>query len=322
MNKSNYKLKLALAAAGGLLASGTAMAGAPAPATPIAFDQYTVTNGVITDTSTACSTDGWSCVTLDATAAGIFTQQVTDPNTGISYLRTIIVEDDATGSPGTSAGNLEFSLEQQVYANGINRNNVALKQIINTSDLTQNVRLYEGAFRSDGTLTDPTSGGNGAEMALSQIVSSVGQTFQQWGVNGNVAQRVSQSQGVNPGRFVYQVVAGNGQGLYEPTAAGQLGGGDMPALAYSAGDALSVVWLGVDLDGTGDASTRQFGFQEYRNYGTANGANVVAGTASPVATSRLVSNQLGDAPWQFVDNGAWDWDSNVFQVGNPPTPPQ
>lgn len=317
MNKTNYKLKVALAAAGGLLVSGAALAGAPAPVTPIAFDQYTVANGVITDTSTACTVDGWSCVTLDATGPGLLTQQVTDPNTGISYMRGIIVEEDANGTPG----NLAFSLEQQVYANGINRNNVALKQLLSDNGMTQNVRLYEGAFRSDGTLTDPSSGGGGAEMALSQIVGSAGQTFVQWGVNGNVAQRVSQSQGVNPGRFVYQVAAGNGQGLYEPTEAGQLGGGDMPALAYSAGDALSVVWLGVDLPGTGDDSTRQFGFQEYRNYGTVAGNNVLAGTATPVATSRLLSNELGDAPWHFVDNGPWDWDSDIFQVGNPPTPP-
>jgi len=95
----------------------------------------------------------------------------------------------------------------------------------------------------------------------------------------------------------------------------------MPVLAYAAGDALSVVWLGVDSPGTGDESTRQFGFQEYRNYGTATGGTVLAGSATPVGTSRLLSNELGDAPWHFVDNGAWDWDSDIFQVGNPPTPP-
>ena len=312
MNHSN-KLKLALAAGSGLLMSSAALAEAP-----VTFDQYTVTAGVITDTSAECNSLGWSCTALDATGNGMLTQQMTDPNTGISYLRGIIVNENDTGAPGAGLG---FSLEQQVYASGINRNNVALKQLLDDDGMTMNVRLYEGAFRSDGTLTDATTGGTGAEMLLSQIVLSAGLTFVQHGVNSNVRQRISQSQGVNPGRFVYQNVAGNGQGLYEPTEAGQLGGGDMPALAYAAGDALSVVWLGVDQPGTGDASTREFGFQEFRNYGTATGASVLAGTAATIGTSRLVSNELGDSPWHFVDNGAWDWDADIFQIGNPPTPP-
>jgi len=303
MNTSNGKLKLALAAASGLLASGVALAGAP-----IGFDQFTVATGVVTDTSVECSVGGWTCVTLDATAAGMLTQQVMDPNTGISYLRGIIVEEDANGAPGA----LGFSVEQQVYANGINRNNLALKQTINDTGMVMNVELYEGAFRSDGTLTDSASGGGGAEMSIVQSITSVGQTFQQEGVNSNVRQRIDQSPGGGAaGNFTYAVVAGNGQGAFEPTAAGQLGGTDMPALAYAAGDALSVVWVGSSAVG------QQFGFQEYRNYGTATGGTVLAGSVEPVATSTLGSNELGDAPWSFVGNGPWDWDADLFGVAPP-----
>jgi hypothetical protein len=307
MNKSNHKLKLALAAAGGLLASGISFAGAP-----IAFDQFTVTSGVVTDTSAECSALGWTCVQLDATAAGILTQQVMDPNTGISYLRSIIVESDASGTPGTGVSNLAFSLEQQVYANGINSNNIALKEIISDGVMGMTAEIYEGAFRSDGTLTDPASGGNGAEMTLVQTVAGSGQTFRQEGVNSNVRQRLDQQIGGAGGRFTYAVVAANGQGLFEPTAAGQLGGGDMPALAYTAGDALSVVWLGQNMPGAGTASVREFGFQEYRNFGTANGANVLAGTAVPTGTSTFRSNEGAEAPWTFTSNGPWDWDVNLF----------
>ena len=302
--KISTKLKLALSTGSGLLISGVALAGAP-----IGFDQFTAAAGVVTDTSVECA-GTWTCVALDATDAGILTQQVLDPNTGISYLRGIIVESDATGA----AGALGFSLEQQVYANGINRNNVALKQAISDDGMVMTAQIYEGAFRSDGTLTDATTGGGGAEMTLVQTITSAGQTFQQEGVNSNVRQRIDQNQGANPGRFTYAVVAGNGQGAFEPTAAGQLGGTDMPALAYVAGDALSVVWLAANQPGVGPASSREFGFQDYRNYGTATGATVLAGTAVPAAASTLSSNELGDTPWSFVDNGPWDWDVDLFGI--------
>lgn len=311
--KSNLKLKMAIVSVGGLLASGVAFAGAP-----VGFGQFSATAGVITDTSTECTSLGWTCTSLDATGVGMLMQQVTDPNTGLSFLRTITVENDANGTNAS----LDFYVESQVYANGINSNNVALQQRINDGGMVQTADIYEGAFRSDGTLTDPASGGAGAQMTLIQTISGAGQTFQQEGVNSNVRQRIDQNQGTNPGRFTYAVVAGNGQGLFEPTAAGQLGGTDMPALAYAAGDALSVVWIGADQPGTGDAATtRAFGFQEYRNYGTATGASVLAGTAAPVGTSRLVSNELGSVPWAFAGNGSWDWDVTIFDLGGAPTGP-
>ena len=312
---SNLKLKMAIVSVGGLLASGAAFAGAP-----VGFGQFSVTAGVITDTSTECTSLGWTCTSLDATGTGMLMQQVTDPGSGISFLRAITVENDANGTAAT----VDFYVESQVYANGINRNNVALKQGINDGGMVYTAEIYEGAFRSDGTLTDATTGGGGAEMTLVQTITSAGQTFQQEGVNSNVRQRIDQNQGTNPGRFTYAVVAGNGQGAFEPTAAGQLGGTDMPALAYNAGDALGVVWIGADQPGTGDAATtRAFGFQEYRNYGTATGATVLAGTAVPVGTSRLVSNELptSTAPWAFAGNGSWDWDAAIFDLGAAPSGP-
>lgn len=317
--KSNLKLKMALASAGGLLVSSVAFAGAP-----VGFDQYSAVAGVITDTSTECNGGGWTCTNLDATGVGILMQQVTDPVSGISYLRTINVENDANGTP--TAG-LTFANESQVYANGINSNNIALKQLIRDGlagdAMNMTTEIYEGAFRSDGTLTNPASGGAGAEMHLIQTVGGV-QTFQQQGVNSNARQRIDQAVGGGAaGRFTYAVVAGNGQGLFEPTAAGTLGGTTMPALSYAAGDALAAVWIGADFPGTGAAAIRQFGFQEYRNYGAATGATVFAGTAVPVATSRLLSNELdpNQPGWAFTENGSWDWDVTIFDLGGAPTGP-
>lgn len=313
---SHSKLKMAVVAGCGLLMSGGAFAGAP-----LAFDQYSVTAGVITDTSAECAGGGWTCVSLDATGLGILTQQVTDPVSGISYLRTINVESDANGTPAVGLG---FAVESQVYANGINSNNIALKQRINEDNMLMTAEIYENAFRSDGSVTDPSGAGTGAGAEMLLIQNVAGTIFQQKGVNSNVSQRLDQVVGAGAaGRFTYAVVASNGQGLFEPTVGGTLGGTTMPSLSYAAGDALSVIWLGADIPGTGDASTRQFGFQEYRNFGAATGATVLAGTAVAVGTSRLLSNELDpDQPgWIFTENGSWDWDSTIFDLGAAPTGP-
>ena len=66
-------IALAMASAGGLLISGSALAGsAAAHNAPLSFDQYSVTNGTITDTSVECAST-WTCVSLDATSTGMLT---------------------------------------------------------------------------------------------------------------------------------------------------------------------------------------------------------------------------------------------------------
>lgn len=309
--KSNLKLKMAIAASG-LLASGVAFAGAP-----IAFDQFTATAGVITDTSTQCNGGGWTCVNLDATGVGILTQQITDPVSGIAYLRNINVENTAEGA----ASSLAFSNEVYVYASGINSNNVGLKQRVgdgNPGGMMMTVELYENAFRSDGSLTDPTGAGTGAGAEMLLVQSGVGGTFQQEGVNSNVRQRIDQNNGGAGGRFNHSVVAGNGQGLFEPTEAGTLGGTTIPAVAYAAGDALAVTWVAQNMPGavTGGG---EFGAQTFYNYGTATGATVLAGTAAPVATGSYVSND--GSGFVFTSNGPWEWPTAIFDLGGPPTPP-
>lgn len=311
--KTNLKLRFAVAAASGVMLSGAAFAGAP-----IAFDQFTATAGVITDTSTECGTT-FNCVTLDASGVGMLMQQVTDTGTGVAYLRTINVEADAEGA----ASALAFSNEVYVYSAGVNANNVALRQRVGDgapTGMAMTVDLYENNFRTDGTLSDPgaTGSGAGAQMLLVQNIGT-NTSFQQQGVNSNVQQRIDQNMGSSAGRFAYGVVAGNGTGLFEPTDAGSLGGTDMPALAYAAGDALSVVWLASNMPGGGAAG--EFGYQAFRNYGTATGATVLAGTAVVVDSVDLLSNEVvpGSAGYAFTSNGPWDWPVDLF--GTAPTPP-
>lgn len=303
-------IALAMASAGGLLVSGSALAGSAfAHNGPLSFDQYSVTAGVITDTSTECATT-WTCVSLDATSTGMLMQQVTDPGNGVSYIRTIVVEETANGTP---AAGLDFWQEAQTRASGALTNNIALAQGVNSGGMDFRVKLFEGSFRTDGDLTIPTSGGGGAEMYMNQQIGSAGQTFQQDGVNGNARQRIDQNQGTNPGKFTAASIDG---ALFMPTVGGTLGGTVMPALAYASTDGISVVWIGADMPGNYAASLRQFGYQQFRNWGsvavTAPGTNVAAGTSTYMAQGPL---------GQFSANGSWDWDAALWDLGAAPSGP-
>ncbi len=309
MNRK-YLLKVALATAGGLFVSNAAVAGSAASHNaPLSFDQYSVASGVITDTSTECSTT-WTCVTLDATSAGMLMQQITDPGTGVSFIRTITVDEAATG---TTASGLEFWQETQSLTSGVNTNNVAVSLGIVENGMDFRMKLFEASFRSDGDITVPTSGGGGAEMYINQQISSAGQTFQQDGVNGNARQRIDQVMGTNPGMFTYASIDGT---AFMPTAGGTLGGTVMPALAYASTDGLSVVWMGADMPGNAAATARQFGYQRYSNWGTVAVTN--PGTTSPGGTSSYMS--LGPSA-TFTDNGSWDWDAALWDLGGAPSGP-
>jgi hypothetical protein len=273
------------------------------------FNQFSVTAGVVTDTSTECATT-WTCTTLDATSAGMFMQQVTNPGNGVSYIRTITVEETGTGTPGSG---LTFWQEAETRASGITTNNIALSQGVVDSGMDFRVKIFEGSFRTDGTPTIPSSGGAGAEMYMNQIVATAGQTFQQDGVNGNARQRIDQVQGTNPGKFTYASIDGTS---FMPTVGGTLGGTVMPALAYASTDGISAVWIGADQPGNYAASLRQFGYQQFRNWGsvavTAPGTNVAAGTSTYMAQGPL---------GQFTANGSWDWDAALWDLGAAPSGP-
>jgi hypothetical protein len=299
-----------MASAGGLLVSGAALAGSAASHDgPLNFNQYSVTAGVITDTSVECAST-WTCVSLDATSPGMLMQQVTDPGNGVSYIRTITVEETANGTP---AAGLTFFQEAQTFASGVLNNNIALAQGVVDGGMDFRVKIFEQSFRTDGTTSIPTSGGGGAEMYMNQTIATAGQTFQQDGVNGNARQRIDQVQGTNPGEFNYSSIDGTS---FMPTAGGTMGGTVMPALAFASTDGISVVWIGADQPGNYAASLRQFGYQEFRNWGsiavTAPGTNVAAGQASYMAQGPL---------GQFTANGSWDWDTALWDLGAAPVGP-
>jgi len=303
-------IKLAMASAGGLLVSGAALAGSAASwDAPLNFNQYTVTAGVATDTSTEGAST-WTCVTLDATSAGMFMQQVTDPGNGVSYIRTITVEEAETGSPTSG---LTFWQEAQTRASGVTNNNIAVAQGVVDGGMDFRVKIFEQSFRSDGDYSIPTSGGGGAEMYMVQTIATAGQTFQQDGVNGNARQRIDQVQGTNPGKFTYASIDGTS---FMPTVGGTLGGTVMPALAYASTDGISAVWIGADQPGNYAASLRQFGYQQFRNWGsvavTAPGSNVAVGTSTYMAQGPLGT---------FSANGSWDWDAALWDLGAAPSGP-
>jgi hypothetical protein len=175
------------------------------------------------------------------------------------------------------------------------------------------VKIFEASFRSDGDYSIPTSGGAGAEMYMVQAIATAGQTFQQDGVNGNARQRIDQVQGTNPGEFAYASIDGTS---FMPTGGGTMGGTVMPALAFASTDGISVVWIGADQPGSYAASLRQFGYQKFSNWGSvtvsAPGTNVAAGTSSYMAQGPL---------GQFTDNGSWDWDAALWDLGATPAGP-
>lgn len=303
-------IKLAMASAGGLLVSSAALAGsAVSHDGPLNFNQYSVTAGVITDTSVECAST-WTCVSLDATSNGLLMQQVTDPGNGVSYIRTVVVEEGATGTVGSG---LAFWQETQTFASGVLNNNIALTQGIVDGGMDFRVKIFEQSFRTDGTTSIPTSGGAGAEMYMNQTIATAGQTFQQDGVNGNARQRIDQNQGTNPGKFTYASIDGT---AFMPTGGGTMGGTVMPALAFASTDGISVVWIGADQPGNYAASLRQFGYQQFRNWGAVAVTN--PGTNLPGGTSTyMAQGPLG----QFTANGSWDWDAALWDLGAAPSGP-
>lgn len=309
MNRK-YLIKMAMASAGGLMFSGAALAGSAATHDgPLGFGQYSVTSGVITDTSTECSVGGWTCLSLDATSTGMLMQQVTNPGNGVAYIRTITVDETDSGTPG---GGLTFWQEAQTRQEGALTNNIALNQGVDSGGMDFEIKLFEGSFRTDGDPTIATSGGGGAEMYMNQEISGVS-TFQQDGVNGNMRLRIDQNVGNNAaGLFTYAAIDGTS---FMPTSGGTLGGTVMPALAFASTDGISVVWIGADPPGNGSSSLRQFGYQQFRNWGSVAATN--PGTTLAAGTSTYMDQDEGF----FLDNGSWDWDTGLWDLGGVPSGP-
>lgn len=87
---------------GAALLSLPTIAGAPSP-----FDQWSVSNGTV---AASCGS-GFSCAVL-TTGPGFMQQQMTDPVTKLSYIKTIVTDPQSTGVP--QAAGLPFSTENYV----------------------------------------------------------------------------------------------------------------------------------------------------------------------------------------------------------------
>ena len=304
--KTNILTKLTMATISTFIVTGSAMA-----VSPYAFDNYTVTNGAITDNGVDpdglgpldnCA-GGFTCQRLEANGNGIMQRSITDTGTGVSYLQTVITESTANGA----ATALGFSTESFVFAAGINANNIALQQRISDSGMDTLVHIQENAFETGADVSDPNSSGDGVHLNLVQTVGLGAPDFMQFiqdGQNGNQRQVVNQrtsGQGTDD-RFTVRQVSG---ATFAPSVAGTLGGIDFEnettlgiGVTYNAGDTLQVVWQGAD-----QPNNQQFGIQDYNNVTTGE-------TASK-------TGQTG-AMGQFTDNGPWEWDPIFGTAPNPP----
>jgi len=283
--------------------------------TPYAFDQYSVTNGAITDNGVDpdgvgpldnCA-GGFTCQRLEANGNGIMQRNITDTGTGVSYLQTVVTDSDANGSAAT----LGFSTESFVFAAGNSSNNITLQQRISDAGMDTLVNIHEGAFETGADLTDNTSTGDGVHLEIDQNVSLGAPDFMEFiqqGQNGNQSQTVNQrvsGQGTDA-RFTSRTVSG---ATFGPTVAGTLGGIDFEnettagiGVDYSPGDVLQVVWQGAD-----QPNNQQFGLQDYNNL-----------TIGETASKNGLTGNMG----QFTDNGPWEWDPIFGTAPNaPPTTP-
>jgi hypothetical protein len=160
MNKT-YKAASSIGAAA-LVLSGAAMAAAPADG----FNNWSVTGGVITSTSTGgtgtnCPT-GFTC-TAAVTGDGFFQRQISDASG--TYFQTIITDSGVTGAPGS----LSFADESFVQTGNVG----GLADKSTTSDSSTTGSLTETFSGSTTLLTGWAKGAAGGDVVqISQSISA------------------------------------------------------------------------------------------------------------------------------------------------------
>jgi hypothetical protein len=314
--------KLAMTAVGTFIVAGSAMA-----VSPYAFDQYSVAGGIITmDTGAGLCGDtgpgGFSCMAMEAQGQGILQQQITSNDTGVSYLQSIVVEDDATGT----AASLDFSQEVYTFTSGTNTNNVAVKQHMSQNSVDITMYVQERAFETGADVSDASSSGDGVHFNLAQVVDlSVGGngdylSFTQDGANTSDRQVIKESlDGGNITMGLVQV-----DGAYAPTTASTtpLGGGNMEdQVDWLAGEALSALVLGNDQ--SGNPVGQDFAFIRFQNMDTGQESLKESIEGSAMGHTPASYGFGESVPGQF-----WSWDAqatSIFGVSptdnlsNPPT---
>ena len=309
MRKANQLLLLGSAAA---LASGAALAGPP-----VAFDQWSVTGGVITYSPTNPSAGDPTCpqgFTCGAalTGDGFFQRQITDNATGAQYFQTIVTDLGASGSPAT----LPFADESYVMQGGTT--GIADKQRMDsstpgqgtlTSTSTLNMGWAHDAATPDVDIVQTVSD------AATGLTSSM--TFQQTrDNNGNptgtlldLDQSIVLDAAVTPNDkqgFVLRKRDGalNGTPHDAATDPALLPAGATPSsnLSWAATDNIQVVWIGQAVTTTAGTQDK-FGYQGYTNF--------TAGTA----ISYFDTASFGDT----AGKGGWNWQTTPF--GPQPTFP-
>lgn len=348
-----WKRSLLAGTLGGVLA-GVATAGAP-----IAFDQYTVSNGAITPKAGSCTSPGfgvtYTCKT-GVTDQGMLQREVTVEGwTGANaklngtYIQFIITDPDATGDAGgtpfsAARDNLDFTNEDwiKMHSRGAS---IASKQTIVESNFTSptledrfvNVTSYEFG---DWAQTHPIflpwvdiqqevsqvdySGVNPKEIFRSDAnISNNGNPSFTTDFRVALSQTVDLSTpGHGPGVQGFDYVKAAGSFQTSSNAVDPLlpGGTNGGSVTWSVGDPVTAMWVGQRLDIGGGVVTK-FGHTKY----SADTTQYIfpPGVFVPVtSTSRLTSfTDPNPVNWNLLDTYVAGTFNTVPLFGLPPSLP-
>jgi len=137
-------------------------------AVPVAYDGWSATNGTV-DSTTSCTEVGVSCTTL-VEEAGFKYEEVVTPN--YSYLRMILTDKDATGTPA-ELGYTSETFIPYAEAGGGFQQGLASKQVIRDAadNFVDSAEIQKGNLRQD-----PSGTSNAADMWSTRLKQSFSNT--------------------------------------------------------------------------------------------------------------------------------------------------
>ena len=314
---------LTLAAALTAMASGAAMAAGPVGTPPpggFSIDDVAFNPAAVN--TTPCPA-GTTCVTLTGSGGQILMREVTDTNTDVRYIQTI-VGDVANG---------EFANESVVTTQGVDR--MGSKMRMEQDAGTENAFFTEHSFYRGAGFDNNTG------FPAIEVVQTLGGDFQTFyletpnipnnGAASMAAGKVDIDQNLGPvaGVFAHRVLKGAG---YFPTdfsvsvTDGNGNSEDITVVGGNAAGGLTATYIGANMPGGGGttADQREFGVMIYRYFvggGGGTTGNTTTGGASTqeiYAGSRMSANDdsgnMNGSGGSFVNGDAvsMGWDEGLF----------
>lgn len=271
------------------------------PPTGFSYDDYTADAGAITASCPA----GYTCTNLDATGNGIVQRRVTD---GVNtYFHTIILEEGTTASDLAGVEALAFRAESFVGAEdgGGDMSSRNILQGFVLGDTVDN-------FTAEAEITTGAlSAGQTTNLEQTNLLGGANRfvNFSGVGASNQLTMQIDAVQPNNEGNITVRKASAVGAGELELTDA-DVG---IEALAYAAGNRLSVVWLEQAASGIGSQFDRILGMQRYTNETAGTSIEYINndGAGNFVATNTGSNNPVDGI-------GPWNWDAALF--GTAPNP--